>query len=213
MSNRFPGGKTVLDPLRVLVLVSGSGTNLQALIDATATGSYPVRIVAVGADRDGIEGLARAERGGIPTFVVKPGDHADSRAWDRALSEAARLYEPELVVGAGFMKIVGPAFLEAFAGRFINTHPALLPSYPGAHAVRDALANGARFTGATCHFVDEGVDTGAIIDQRVVEVRPGDTLASLHERIKVPEREMLVEVVRGIAERGLRIDGRHVTFR
>lgn len=212
MRKKFPGGKTVSDPLRVLVLVSGSGTNLQALIDATATGSYPVRLVAVGADRDGIEGLARAERGGVPSFVVKPEDHTDYHSWDRALSEAARLYDPELVVGAGFMKILGPAFLEAFQGRIINTHPALLPSYPGAYAVRDALANGARVTGATCHFVDEGVDTGAIIAQRAVEVLPGDTEATLHERIKVPERKMLVDVVRRIAENGIDLQGRIVTL-
>ncbi|SNV19612.1 phosphoribosylglycinamide formyltransferase [Dermatophilus congolensis] len=209
----FPGGASVGKPLSVVVLVSGGGTNLQALLDAISSHEdYPVRVVAVGADRGGIEGLARAERAGIPTFVVPMGDFADRSGWDVALMEAVASFEPELVVGAGFMKIVGPAFLARFGGRFINTHPALLPSFPGAHGVRDALAYGVCVAGATCHFVDAGVDTGAIIDQRVVAVADGDTEDSLHERIKVVEREMLVEVVRRLAVDGARVQGRRVLF-
>ncbi len=212
MAQLLPGGATAESPMPVLVLVSGSGTNLQALIDAVEAGEgdYPVRIAAVGADRSGIEGLARAERAGIPTFVCRVGDHADRAAWDVALTQAALSYEPQLIVGAGFMKLVGPRFLETFDGRFINTHPALLPSFPGAHGVRDALAYGVRVTGATCHFVDGGVDTGAIIDQRVVTIEPDDTEESLHERIKVAERAMLVEVVGALARGGCHVAGRHV---
>lgn len=210
MAQQLAGGATSENPLPVLVLVSGGGTNLQALIDAVETGDYPVRIVAVGADRAGIEGLARAERAGIPTFVCPVGDHPDRVAWDIALTEAALSSSPQLVIGAGFMKIVGPRFLEAFDGRFINTHPALLPSFPGAHGVRDALAYGVRVTGATCHFVDGGIDTGAIIDQRVVTIEPGDTQESLHERIKSAERGMLVEVVGALARGGCSVEGRQV---
>lgn len=191
----------------IVVLVSGSGTNLQALLDASRDPAYGVRIVAVGADRDGIEGLARAERVGVPTFVCRVGDHADRAAWDAALADAVAAYDPALVVGAGFMRILGPAFLARFGGRTINTHPALLPSFPGAHGVRDALAYGVKVTGCTCHLVDEGVDTGPIIAQRVVEVRDDDTEDSLHERIKVLEREMLVDCVGRIAREGLAVDG------
>lgn len=210
MAQHLAGGATLDNPLTALVLVSGSGTNLQALIDAVADGDYPVRVVAVGADRGDIEGLARAERAGIPTFVCKVADHADRAAWDAALTETALSFSPQLIVGAGFMKIVGPRFLETFDGRFINTHPALLPSFPGAHGVRDALAYGVRVTGATCHFVDGGVDTGAIIEQRVVAVEPGDTEDSLHERIKTAERAMLVEVVGSLARGGCEVVGRQV---
>lgn len=194
----------------VVVLVSGSGTNLQALIDASADPAYGVRIVAVGADRDGILGLDRAERAGIPTFVVSTRDHADRAAWDAALAEEVGRHAPDLVVGAGFMKILGPAFLAQFGGRVVNTHPALLPSFPGAHGVRDALAYGVRVTGCTAHFVDAGVDTGPIIDQRTVRVEDGDTEESVHERIKVEERAMLVDVVGRLAREGWRVDGRHV---
>ncbi|XVX19403.1 phosphoribosylglycinamide formyltransferase [Actinomycetota bacterium] len=178
----------------IVVLVSGSGTNLQALLDAPDLGCD---IVAVGADRDGIEGLARAERAGIPTFVCRVGEHPTRADWDAALAGELAAYRPAFVVSAGFMKILGPAVLEA--NRVVNTHPALLPSFPGAHAVRDALAHGVRVTGCTCHWVDAGVDTGPIIDQRAVRVENGDTEETLHERIKVLEREMLVDVVRALA--------------
>lgn len=182
---------------RVVVLVSGSGTNLQALLDAAADPAYAVEIVAVGADRDDIEGLRRAERAGIPTFVERVGDHADRDAWDAALAADIAAYVPDLVVSAGFMKILGPRVLAAQS--VINTHPALLPSFPGTHGVRDALAHGVKVTGCTCHYVDAGVDTGPIIDQRAVRVEDGDTEETLHERIKVLERAMLVEVVGRLA--------------
>ncbi|WP_235950511.1 phosphoribosylglycinamide formyltransferase [Phycicoccus flavus] len=183
------------DPLRLVVLVSGSGTNLQAVLDAA---DAPVRVVAVGADRDGTGGLERAAARGLPTFVCRVPDFAVRAAWDEALARLVLDHAPDLVVSAGFMRILGPAVLDAV--RVVNTHPALLPSFPGAHAVRDALAHGVRVTGCTCHWVDAGVDTGPIIDQRAVRVEPGDTEDTLHERIKVAEREMLVDVLTALAE-------------
>ncbi|WP_031516357.1 phosphoribosylglycinamide formyltransferase [Streptomyces sp. NRRL F-5123] len=195
----------------MVVLVSGSGTNLQALLDAIAADpGHGARIVAVGADRDGIVGLERAERAGIPTFVVRVKDHPDRAAWDAALTAATAAYAPDLVVSAGFMKIVGKDFLAAFGGRIVNTHPALLPSFPGAHGVRDALAYGAKVTGCTVHFVDDGVDTGPVIAQGVVEVREDDTEDALHERIKDVERRLLVDVVGRLSRDGYRIEGRKV---
>jgi phosphoribosylglycinamide formyltransferase-1 len=200
---------------RLVVLVSGSGTNLQALLDGIATSgveAYGAEIVAVGADRAGIEGLARAERAGLPTFVRTVKDYDTREDWDAALAEAVAAYEPDLVVSAGFMKIVGKEFLARFGGRFVNTHPALLPSFPGAHGVRDALAYGARVTGCTVHFVDDGVDTGPIIAQGVVEVRDEDDESALHERIKEVERRLLVDVVGRLARNGYRIEGRKVVI-
>ncbi|MCG7208559.1 MULTISPECIES: phosphoribosylglycinamide formyltransferase [Streptomyces] len=200
---------------RLVVLVSGSGTNLQALLDAIAESgaeAYGAEVVAVGADRDGIEGLARAERAGIPTFVTRVKDFGTREEWDRALAEAVAAHRPDLVVSAGFMKIVGKEFLARFGGRTVNTHPALLPSFPGAHGVRDALAYGAKVTGCTVHFVDDGVDTGPIIAQGVVEVRDEDDESALHERIKDVERRLLVEVVGRIARNGHRIEGRKVVI-
>jgi phosphoribosylglycinamide formyltransferase-1 len=200
---------------RLVVLVSGSGTNLQALLDAieeTGTEEYGAEIVAVGADRDGIEGLARAERAGLPTFVVRVKDHATREEWDAALAGAVAAHRPDLVVSAGFMKIVGKEFLARYGGRFVNTHPALLPSFPGAHGVRDALAYGAKVTGCTVHFVDDGVDTGPIIAQGVVEIRDEDDESALHERIKEVERRLLVDVVGRLARNGYRIEGRKVVI-
>lgn len=201
-------------PARLVVLVSGSGTNLQALLDAIADDpqGFGARIVAVGADRDGIAGLERAERAGLPTFVCRVKDYGTRDAWDAALTEATAAYEPDLVISAGFMKIVGKEFLARFGGRCVNTHPALLPSFPGAHGVRDALAYGSKVTGCTVHFVDDGVDTGPIIAQGVVEVRDEDDEAALHERIKEIERRLLVEVVGRLARNGYRIEGRKVVF-
>ncbi|MFJ8231625.1 phosphoribosylglycinamide formyltransferase [Streptomyces sp. NPDC094448] len=201
-------------PARIVVLVSGSGTNLQALLDAIAEDpdGFGARIVAVGADRTGIAGLERAERAGLPTYVCRVKDYATREAWDRALAEATAAYEPDLVVSAGFMKIVGKEFLARFGGRCVNTHPALLPSFPGAHGVRDALAYGAKVTGCTVHFVDDGVDTGPIIAQGAVAVRDEDDEAALHERIKEIERALLVEVVGRLARDGYRIEGRKVVF-
>ncbi len=187
--------------MRLVVLVSGSGTNLQAILDACEDPSFGCEVVAVGADRPAIAGLDRAERRGVPTFVVAVADHPDRASWDAALADAIGAHDPDLVVSAGFMKILGPAVLERFGGRVINTHPALLPSFPGAHGVRDAMAHGVKVTGCTCHYVDAGVDTGPIIAQRAVAVEDDDTEGSLHERIKVVEREMLVGVLRELGER------------
>lgn len=183
------------EPLRLVVLVSGSGTLLQALIDATADPAYGARVVAVGADRAGIAGLQRADRAGIPTFVRRVGDFASRAEWDAALTDAVAAHRPDWVVSAGFMKLVGTSFLERFGGRMINTHPALLPSFPGAHGVRDALAHGVKVTGCTVIGVDAGVDTGPILAQRACEVLPDDTEETLHERIKVLERQLLVDTI------------------
>lgn len=195
---------------RLVVLVSGSGTNLQALVDACTDPSYGARIVAVGADRDDIEGLARADRAGIPTFVRKVGHFTSRDHWDRALADTVAGFEPDLVVLAGFMKLVGPAFLARFRGRVVNTHPALSPSFPGTTGPADALAYGVKVTGATLFVVDEGVDTGPIIAQTVVPVLDDDTTATLHERIKVAERSMLVDTVGRMARDGWELDGRRV---
>jgi phosphoribosylglycinamide formyltransferase-1 len=202
--HRVPPGT---DAVGIVVLVSGSGTLLQALLDATADPGYGVRIAAVGADRP-CAGVERARAAGIPTFVCRPADFSDRAAWDVALAEQLTAAAPAFVVTAGFMRILGPTALAQH--RFINTHPALLPSFPGAHGVRDALAYGVKVTGTTCHVVDSGIDTGPIIDQRVVRVEADDTEESLHERIKVQERDLLVDVVRRLAAEGFVVDGRHV---
>jgi formyltetrahydrofolate-dependent phosphoribosylglycinamide formyltransferase len=179
---------------RIAVLLSGTGSLCAALLAATDDPGYPAAVVAVGSDRDAA-GLEHARRRGLPTFVCAVPDHPDRAAWDRALAAELAAFEPDLVVSAGFMKIVGPAVLKAFGGRLINTHPALLPSFPGGHAVRDALAAGVPLTGATVHVVDAGVDTGPVLAQREVAVLPGDDEARLHERIKDVERELLVQTV------------------
>ena len=184
-------------PLRLVVLVSGSGSNLQALIDAAAEPGAPFRVVAVGADRDGTLGLERAVGNGIPPRACRVPARPPRAAWDEALARLISDAVPDLVVSAGFMKVLGPTVLARH--RVINTHPALLPSFPGAHGVRDAMAHGVRVTGCTCHWVDAGGDTGAIIDQRAVLAEDDDTVETLHERIKVLERDMLVEVVRSLA--------------
>lgn len=199
-------------PARVVVLVSGSGTLLQAVLDAGADPAFPVRVVAVGADRAGIEGLARAERAGLPGFVVRLADHPDRDAWTKALADAVAAYEPDLVVSAGFMKILGGAFLERFGGRVVNTHPALLPAFPGAHAVADAVAHGVRVTGCTVHLVDAGVDTGPIVAQQAVTVAPDEDVDALHERIKVVERRLLVDVIALMARQGYTVHGRKVSI-
>lgn len=199
-------------PARVVVLVSGSGTNLQALLDAAQTQDWGARIVAVGADRDGIEGLARAERHQIPTFVEKLSDHPDRTSWDDAVTAAVLAHSPDIVVLAGFMKLVSSSFLAAFPGKVLNTHPALCPSFPGTSAPADALAHGVKVTGATLFMVDEGVDTGPIIAQVSVPVLDDDTVETLHERIKAAERQMLVECVGRMAREGVRVDSRRVRF-
>jgi phosphoribosylglycinamide formyltransferase 1 len=192
--------------------VSGTGTNLQALLDACSDPSYGAEVVAVGADRKEIEGLTRAERAGVPTFVVRLADHADRDAWDAALTAAVGDYEPDLVVLAGFMKLVGRAFLARFGGRTVNTHPALSPSFPGISGPADALAYGVKVTGCTLFIVDDGVDTGPIVAQRTVDVLDGDDEATLHERIKVVEREMLVDAVGRMIRDGWSVTDRKVTL-
>jgi phosphoribosylglycinamide formyltransferase-1 len=198
--------------LRVVVLVSGSGTNLQALLDAAADPAYGASVVAVGADRDDIEGLARAERAGVPTFWLRVADFRSRAAWDSSFAEAVAAHEPDLVVLAGFLKLFGEPFLGRFGGRTLNTHPALSPSFPGMHAPADALAYGVKVTGCTLFVVDAGVDTGPIVAQAAVPVLDGDTADSLHERIKVDERRMLVEAVGRIAREGFTVEGRTVRF-
>ncbi|MGW3343045.1 phosphoribosylglycinamide formyltransferase [Nonomuraea rubra] len=193
---------------RLVVLVSGSGTNLQALLDASADPSYGARVVAVGADREGIEGLARATRANVPTFVEKVGNHATRAGWDAAIAAKIASYEPDLVVSAGFMKILGTPTLDAFP--VLNTHPALLPSFPGAHGVRDALAHGVKVTGCTVMLADEGIDTGPIVAQEAVPVLADDDEAVLHERIKTVERRLLVETVGRMVREGWTVSGRTV---
>jgi len=196
----------------VVVLVSGSGTNLQALLDAADDPAYGAEVVAVGADRSGIEALARAERAGVPTFVHRVGDVETREEWDAALTAGVAAYDAGLVVLAGFMKLVGPAFLAAYGGRVLNTHPALSPSFPGMHGPAEALAYGVKVTGCTLFVVDAGVDTGPIVAQAAVPVLDGDTVGSLHGRIKTQERSMLVEAVGRIAREGFSVDGRVVRF-
>ena len=197
-------------PTRLVVLVSGSGTNLQALLDATTDPAYGATVVAVGADREGIEGLARAERAGVPTFVRRVGDFADRAAWDAEVTEVVAGHEPDIVVLAGFMKLMGASYLPRLGARTVNTHPALSPSFPGMHGPADALAYGVKVTGCTLFVIDDGVDTGPIVDQVAVRVEDDDTVWTLHERIKVAEREMLVETVGRMAREGFRILGRRV---
>ena len=187
---------------RLVVLVSGAGTNLQALIDASNDPAYGAAIVAVGADRDGIAALDRAKYANIPTFTLKVGNFPTRDAWDDALAAACAEYRPDLIVCAGFMKLVGKAFLGRFGGRCLNTHPALLPSFPGMHGVRDALTYGVKVTGCTVFLVDEGVDAGPVLAQAAVPVHDDDDETALHERIKIAERALLVETVGRMAREG-----------
>jgi phosphoribosylglycinamide formyltransferase-1 len=197
---------------RAVVLISGTGTLLQALIEACRSPAYGVQVVAVGSDRPGVTGLARAEAAGIPTFVQSVADHPSRSDWDRALTKEVAGYAPDLVVSAGFLKLVGPEFLSAFGGRTINTHPALLPSFPGIHGPRDALAYGVKISGATVFLVDAGVDTGVILAQAAVPVAEDDTVDTLHERIKVAERELLVDITHRLATRRWRVEDRKVAW-
>ncbi|WP_179646919.1 phosphoribosylglycinamide formyltransferase [Spinactinospora alkalitolerans] len=192
---------------RVVVLISGAGSNMAALLEAATDPAYGAAVVAVGADREA-EGISRAAEAGIPTFVTPFSGFADRAHWNAVLADRIAGFRPDLVVSAGFMRILGPEVLSRFT--VVNIHPALLPAFPGAHAVRDALAYGVKVTGATAHFVDEGVDTGPVIDQVTVRVLPGDDVASLHERIKTVERRMLVDVVGRLARDGWTLDDRHV---
>lgn len=199
-------------PARIVVLLSGGGTNLQALLDAGADPAYGGQVVAVGADRDGIEGLQRAERAGVATFVRRVKDFDNRSAWDADLTATVVAHRPDIVVLAGFMKLVGEHFLTALGGRAINTHPALSPSFPGMRGPAEALEYGVKVTGCTLFVVDAGVDTGPIVAQSAVVVEPDDTVESLHERIKTAERHMLVDAVGRMAREGFSVTGRQVTF-
>ncbi|WP_141916777.1 phosphoribosylglycinamide formyltransferase [Klugiella xanthotipulae] len=184
--------------ISLVVLISGSGSNLRALLEACSSPEFPARVVAVGADNEA-DGLAHAEEYGIPYFLVDPRAFHSREEWGRELLAQITQWTPDLVVSAGFMRILPADVVARLTPRLINTHPALLPRYPGAHAVRDALADGATVTGATVHIIDEGVDTGPIIRQHAVDIDPADTEHTLHERIKTVERDMLVATVRDIA--------------
>jgi phosphoribosylglycinamide formyltransferase 1 len=197
---------------RLVVLASGSGSNLQALLDAAADPDFGARVVAVGADRDGIGALDRAEKAGVPTFVCRVPDHASREQWDAELTRQCRQYAPDLVISAGFLKLVGPAFLAEYGGRYLNTHNALLPSFPGIHGPRDALAYGVKIAGATLFFVDAGVDTGPIVAQVAVPVHDDDTEDTLTERIKTVERNQLVHYVGRLVREGWTTTGRKVTI-
>jgi phosphoribosylglycinamide formyltransferase-1 len=199
-------------PARLVVLISGSGSNLQALLDACADPAYGATVVAVGADRDGIAGLDRAAEAGVPTFVDAVRAYPSREDWDRALTAHVAEHKPDLVISAGFLKLVGAAFLTQFGGRYINTHNALLPAFPGIHGPRDALAYGVKVAGATLFFVDAGVDTGPIIAQVAVPVLDDDTVDTLTERIKEAERRQLVEYVGRLVREGWTITGRKVTI-
>jgi phosphoribosylglycinamide formyltransferase 1 len=192
---------------RLVVLVSGAGTNLQALLDACADPGYGATVVAVGADRESIAALDRAKAADVSTFTVKVRDFPSRDDWDEALARACEQYRPDLIVCAGFMKLVGRAFLARFSGRCLNTHPALLPSFPGMHGVRDALGYGVKVTGCTVFLVDEGVDAGPVLAQAAVPVHDDDDEASLHERIKVAERALLVGTVGRMAREGWSVNG------
>lgn len=193
-------------PARIVVLASGTGSLLQSLLDA-AVGDYPGRVVAVVTDRD-CRAVTIATDASIPAITVPLGDYPDRGTWDTAITDATAAHDPDLVVSAGFMKILGPEFLARFPGRVVNTHPALLPAFPGAHAVADALEYGVTVTGCSVHVVDSGVDTGPVLAQEAVEVRDTDDESTLHERIKVVERRLLVEVLADIATRGVNWRGR-----
>lgn len=197
-------------PARVVVLASGTGSLLASLLSA-AVGDYPARVVAVGTDRD-CAALQIAEDASVPSFTVRLRDHPGRDAWDAAITDATAAHAPDLVVSAGFMKILGPQFLSRFPGRVVNTHPALLPAFPGAHAVAEALDYGVRVTGCSVHLVDAGTDTGPILAQEAVRVLDTDDEAALHERIKTVERRLLVEVLAAVATRGVTWTGRKATI-
>jgi len=194
----------------LLVLVSGTGSILQALLDACADPAFGAQIVAVGADRDGTGGVDRARSAGVPTFVRRLADSPDRAAWDKALMQDCAAFKPDLVVAAGFLKLVGADFLAEFGGRLINTHPALLPSFPGMHSVRDALAHGVKVTGCSVILADAGVDSGPIVAQTAVPVLADDDEFTLHERIKVAERVLVVETIGRMVREGWSVHGRTV---
>jgi len=190
--------------LSVVVLISGSGSNLLALLKAAENPLFPARIMAVGSDK-AAEGLAHADLFGVPTFVVEPDKFSDKQSWAETLHQNIAHFKPDLVVLAGFMKILPKEFVAKYYPNMINTHPSLLPDFKGAHAVADALKAGARQTGVTVHIVDEGVDSGKILAQKSVTILPADDEQILHERIKVVERELLVDTVLAIAQKRIEL--------
>ncbi|MCL2091567.1 MAG: phosphoribosylglycinamide formyltransferase [Micrococcales bacterium] len=198
---------------RVVVLASGAGTTLAALLTAHEQPDYPARVVGVISDQPTAAALDRARAAGVPTAVVALADFPDRAAWDVAVAAAVDVFSPDLVVLAGFMRVLGSPFVERYAGRAVNTHPSLLPAFPGAHAVRDALAHGVKVTGCTVHLVDAGLDTGPILAQVAVPVVADDDEDALHERIKTVERDLLVDTVARFVADGVAIDGRRATFR
>jgi phosphoribosylglycinamide formyltransferase 1 len=200
------------DVFRVVVLISGGGSNLAALLEACQDPAYGVEVVAVGADRDAIAGLDLAAEARVPTFVERVKDHTERSDWDAALTAGVAEHRPDLVVSAGFLKLVGPAFLAAFGDRYVNTHNSLLPSFPGMNGPGEALAYGVKITGATLFFVDGGVDTGPVIAQVAVPVEDDDTVETLTERIKAAERRQLVEYVGKLARHGWTINDRKVSI-
>ncbi|HZA09768.1 phosphoribosylglycinamide formyltransferase [Mycobacterium sp.] len=197
-------------PSRLVVLASGTGSLLASLLQA-ARGEYPGRVVAVGVDRD-CPAADIAAAAGVPTYTVRLSDYPDRAAWDAGITEATAKHEPDWIVSAGFMKILGPQFLSRYPGRIVNTHPALLPAFPGTHAVRESLAYGVKVTGCTVHLVDAGTDTGPVLAQEVVPVLDGDDEVTLHERIKVVERRLLVDVLAALATGGVTWTGRKATI-
>jgi phosphoribosylglycinamide formyltransferase 1 len=198
----------VVSPSRLLVLVSGTGSILQALLDACADPGFGAQVVAVGADREGTGGLDRARSASVPAFVRRLADSPDRAAWDKALTQDCAAFKPDLIVAAGFLKLVGADFLAEFGGRMINTHPALLPSFPGMHSVRDALAHGVKVTGCSVILADAGVDSGPILGQAAVPVLDDDDESSLHERIKIAERALVVATIGRMVREGWSVDGR-----
>lgn len=191
-----------------MVLISGSGSNLRALLDATLNPTFPMRVLAVGADNP-CSGLEHAELFGIPTFVVSPTNFESREAWAEMLLENVNYFQPDLTILAGFMRVLPANFVQALSPKLINTHPSLLPLFPGAHAVRDTLAAGSLETGVTIHIVDEGVDTGPMLAQERLAILADETEHELHERIKVIERRLLVGVVRDIADGRIQLDTEH----
>lgn len=198
---------------RIVVLLSGSGSNLQALLDASVDPAYGVEVVAVGADRPQILGLERAQAAGVPTFVHRVRDFADREAWDQVMADEVTAYRPDLVVSAGFLKLLGKRFLETFPGRYINTHNSLLPAFPGMNGPGEALAAGVKVAGATLFICDAGVDTGPIVAQTTVPVFDEDSVEELTERIKEAERQQLVEAVGDMLRYGWVVNGKRVTIR
>ena len=201
-----------LDSGRVVVLASGAGTTLAALLAAHEQPDYPARVVGVISDQPSAAALDRARDAGVPTAVVALADFPDRPAWDEAVAAAVDVFSPDLVVLAGFMRVLGSPFVERYAGRAVNTHPSLLPAFPGAHGVRDALAHGVKVTGCTVHLVDAGLDTGPILAQAAVPVAADDDEDALHERIKTVERELLVDTVARLVSGEAPVEGRRPTL-